>query len=342
MTLRIVLGVVVLANVPLFVTANPPEVPAISRDVALVSGDQFTRPAIPPMRTSNDGRIALNLKSIGGPAFFLMSPEKIGQPFLESPPGAEILASTAALNVSSSALHASTNSPGMHHITLCDGSPRFPDATSPSNPYPCPADPSSDCYDLTVVAAFIYDSDPPNETMRAEFWGTPITATVTSPKTAQAALASITTGTPVLGGDFPFRAVFEPMVTEDGRLFTLRISGTQLTWFNPNTGQNQTTNTDIAYSVAPETAAPCDVTQWTQFYPISHAAHDSDMIGRYGIAAYPLRDPLGNEVADGASFAPTYPWVDSQGANLFMTSAGTRLFWWDGAQAQARYPSTLR
>ena len=109
MVLRTVCGMLVVALVPLLASANPPEVPAISRDVALVDNDQFTRPVIPPMRTSNDGRIALNLKSIGGPAFFLMSPEKIDQPFLESPAGAEILASTTPLNLPTSSLHASTN-----------------------------------------------------------------------------------------------------------------------------------------------------------------------------------------------------------------------------------------
>jgi hypothetical protein len=303
---------VALAVTGLFVVPAlaDPEVPAVSRDVAMVVDEQFTHPIIPPMRTSNDGRVAMNLKKIpGGIGFFLMTPEKIGQPFMKSPPGAEILASTTPITRGESNFHASTNSPNVHHVALCDGTPQFPTNGAPSNPYPCEADPSADCYDLTVVAGARYDANPdPGITdFRMEFWGTPITAMVTSPKTPAASLSSLTLGTPVFGVELPFTAVFEPMVTEDGRLYTLRLGNSELTWFNPNTGQNVTTTTDIAYSVASPTAAPCDVTQWTEFFPITHAPYDSDMQGRYGLAAYPFRDPQGFVIPDGVSLDATYP-----------------------------------
>ena len=43
--------------------------------------------------------------------------------------------------------HDSTNNVGMHHVTLCDGTPQFAENNAPSNPYPCTAEPTDDCYD---------------------------------------------------------------------------------------------------------------------------------------------------------------------------------------------------
>lgn len=58
---------------------TPPESPALVRDVHLVESGAFTRPAIPPLRTTLDGRLAIDLKkwnpaSVG---LYLFAPEKL-------------------------------------------------------------------------------------------------------------------------------------------------------------------------------------------------------------------------------------------------------------------------
>jgi hypothetical protein len=58
---------------------------------------------------------------------------------------------------------------------------------------------------------------------------------------------------------------------------------------------------------------------------MSHAPFDPEMVGRYGLAAYPFRDTEGNVIPDGEDVGGTYPWVDREGANVFMTGVQGRL-----------------
>ena len=82
---------------------------------------------------------------------------------------------------------------------------------------------------------------------------------------------------------------------------------------------------DLVYSQLPDAARPCDVTGWTDFHPISHAPYDPRMVGRYGIAAYPFRDTEGALIPDGEDMGGTYPWLDREGANVFMTGVHGRI-----------------
>ena len=329
-----------------------PEVPVIQRDVALiVSSPQphYTQPVIPAFRTSNDGRVALSLKKIAGKmGFFLNSPEKLSQPFLLSGAGAEILASTTPyLGGLNQQLFYDSNAsaiPGgqIVHSTLCDGSSQFPARGETASPYPCGTDGAHDCYDLTVVAAFWDTSSGCSGPSCAllEIWGTPVTVEVTQPKTASAAIFDVRPGPPVLGPTYVVGSFFEPVTTGDGRLFVGRIGNSQITWTDPG-GNPVTGSYDIVYSVYPESAPPCDVTRWTELRPVSHAPHDPEVQGRYGIAEYPLRDPEGFEIPDGVDLKGTYPWIDRAGNNLFFTTVPATLFYWDpnAGEVRSRYPA---
>jgi len=319
-----------------------PEQPAILREVAPIQGDQFMGPAIPPMRTSADGRVALNMKRIGAKlAFFLFAPERLEVPWRDASAGTEILSNTTpfAGGLDQTLFHASTvDTPAVTHLTLCDGTPNWPASGDQTNPSPCAANPTHDCYELTaitVVDAGDETGDP------IEIWGTPITVAVAQPKTALARIVSIDVGQPVLGPTWTIHSFFEPMITREGRLLTGRVGNSDLTWTHPS-GQVMTHEYDIVYSVAPESASPCDVTAFTELLPLSHAPYDDDMKGRYGIAEYPFRDAEGMPIPDGADLQANYPWVDRDGDNLFMTTVQSTLFYTDPATGAVatRYPAS--
>ena len=308
-----------LASLAQIASARDPEVPVIEHDTALIQGSAFTQPTMPPMRTSNDGRVALGLKRKGpNLAFNLYSPEKIGSPFLESPAGHDILASVPHFTVAASSFHNSTLSGNVVHSALCDGTLEFPSPGAATNPYPC-ATPGRDCYDLTVITSVLAGPTGPSE-----FWGTPITVEVANPKTAAASIVSISAGLPVQGAVLPFRAFFEPMVTEDGQLLVGRAS------LSPVPGYSGTY--DIVYSVMAPGDPACDVREWDTFHPITHAYSDPLMQGRYGFAEYPLRDSQGAPIPADEDLHATYPWMDRKGNNLFMTTIASTLFYEDTVQ----------
>ncbi|MDP6943317.1 MAG: hypothetical protein QF464_04135, partial [Myxococcota bacterium] len=323
-------------------TPPRPEQPAIMREVAPIQGDQFVGPTIPPMRTSADGRVALNMKRIGSKvAFYLLAPERLDVHWTEALAGTEILADTTpfAGGLDQTLFHASVHpNPAVTHLTLCDGTPDWPAAGEQTNPSPCAADPSHDCYTLTAIT--VVDTVV-NHVDTIELWGAKVLVEVAQPKTAQAQIVSIDVARPVLGPSWAINSLFEPMVTREGRLLTGRVGNSDLTWTHPS-GEVMTHEYDIVYAVAPESASPCDITAFTELLPLSHAPYDDDMKGRYGIAEYPFRDPEGNLIPDGADLQANYPWVDRDGDNLFMTTVQSTLFYEDPATGvvTTRYPVT--
>lgn len=312
-----------------------PEPPAIMRDVALIDDDvAFTHPYVPGHRTTMDGRIALRVQ--GGPpgtdrivenlSFFLFAPEKLEEPVMTGPAGARMMASTEPFDVPfPPALDANITG----HHALCDPTQEFAVPGEQPNPYVCGPSDAHDCYDITIISS----------TTEGEFgtqlWGTPATIEVSAPKTVDARIVDVQLGTPVQGAFIAStREWTEPAVTNDGRLLTGRQGLLPREWQNPETGETVERTLDLAYSVLPENAAPCDVTGWTTFHPMSHAPYDPEMIGRYGLAAYPFRDGEGNVIADGEDLGGTYPWVDREGANVFMAGVPGRLV----EQSEALYP----
>jgi hypothetical protein len=328
--------------------AAQPEVPALSRDVAMIAGSKYTHPTTPAFRTSADGRVALNLKGLSGkPAFYLLAPEKLTAPFAASAPGTPMLASTTSANFGVTDAMLNKHDPllgagSVTHRTLCDATSNFPAQGAKENPYACGVGSASDCYDLTVISTVEYTDA--SAKRHIELWGTPVTVRVDNPKTALATLGNITSSTPVLGPTWNVTSFFEGMVNADGHLLVGRVGGSSLTW--PSNNGPVTGTYDIVYAPGNTASAPCDVRQWTQTYPISHAPYDATMQARgYGFAQYPLRDPEGTVLADGVDLKATYPWMDRQGRNLFFMSVSSTLFYWDptangglGA-VKTRYPT---
>lgn len=292
-----------------------PQPPAILRDVAMVNDDnEWNAPFVPGLRTTMDGRVALKVQ--GGPStlsFYLFAPEALDEPILTGPIGARLLASTTPVEV----VLPPAAVPGLlrvGHHSICDPTEEFPVPGERPNPYPCGADLANDCYDITVVSSISQPS------FTLQILGTPVTVEVASPKTAQANIVRVELGDSVEGAVLSSSPeLAEVAVTVDGRLLTGRLGGANRYWTNPNTGEQILRPYDLIYSVLPESADPCDVTGWTDFHPISHAPFDPNM-ARYGLAAYPFRDTEGELIGDGEDMGGSYPWVDREGANVFMTA----------------------
>lgn len=325
-------------QVPLATTQYDPhpQTPRILRDVATVDDEvENTEPYVPGHRTTMDGRVALRVQGATADierlstnlSFFLFAPEKLEEAILQGPAGPEILADTAPFDVEfPPALEEDLFRLGHHAI--CDPTTEFPSAGEKPNPYACGDDGLEDCYDLTIISSTSPD-------VGFQLWGTPATVVVSDPKTPDAQIAEVTLGEPVEGAWVPASTEWtEPAVTSDGRLLTGRLGRFPRAWTNPETGETLSRYYDLAYSQLPADAEPCDITGWTDFHPMSHAPYDPEMVGVYGLAAYPFRDTEGNLIPDGEDLGGTYPWVDREGANVFMTGVPGRI----SEQSESRYP----
>ena len=308
-----------------------PEPPLIMRDMAKINDQfQFTSPIIPGNRTTMDGRVALVAEGGAGREespilrnliFSLHVPERVGSPIMTGPAGAKILGAGQPVMVPvPSVIPAGLPLVNYnYHHTICDATPQFLTPGEQPNPYTCGADGQNDCYDVTIITST-------SVLLTTSLWGTPARVEVASPKTRDARIVDVSLGETVRGATLHSSPnLNEPVVTEDGRLLTGRRGGFARLWTNPNTGRTGIYGHDLVYSVLPDHAEPCDVTGWQDFHPISHAPYDPNMVGRYGLADYPFRDTEGNYIADGADMGGTYPWVDRQGDNVFMSGIGARL-----------------
>lgn len=312
-----------------------PEPPSILRDVSMIADDlAWNHPFVPGHRTTQDGRVALRVQ--GGPpgdevlrtslSFSLFVPERLEAPILPGPPGAQILADPTPVDV----VFPPALAPGvvvLGHHAICDATTEFPRPGERPNPQPCAHASAHDCYAITIVSTTSDGSS-------AQLWGTPATVEVADPKTARARIVDVVLGEPIAGHAIPAtREWTEPNVTSDGRLLTGRLGRAPRRWTHPETGEEFVRPYDLAYAVLPPDAAPCDVTEWTAFHPMSHAPFDPAMQG-YGLAAYPFRDSEGQPIPDGEDMGGTYPWVDREGTNVFMTAVHGRVV----EQSHERFP----
>lgn len=295
--------------------AQLPENPALSRSVALIESGVPQDPHIPPVRTSLDGRLGLNMKE---QILLLLSPERLSTHFNDSSDGATIVADPVGVPLVVSQLHGSTwFDVADGHSAVCEDGP---------NPVPCSGpDIGKDCYTLTVITPVFERNAGGPGIDHMYLWGTEITVKVSDPKTDLAQIdPNVVYGTPVRGHQVIARNMFETMVSADGRLITGRFS-------NSNA---DLPGIDIFYAVGDEADAPCDVTQWERdhFESITHAYWDPRMLDanskpRYGFAAYQMRDPEGNLIGDGVDLHGSYPWMDRTGANLFFTTVHATLWY---------------
>ena len=305
--------------------------PLLERDVHLVDRGNLTRPAIPVVRVTNDGRVGVDFTSEKQVEFTLLKPEVLNQPFDRSPNGYAIIGGNdvAPFSLDRNLFHNSSYNSGNQasHYTICDPTSDLEVIPgTKGSPRSCEDEPSADCYHLTMIGTQRTGGP------AVELWETPFTVKVRSPKTRQAHIASVEVGTPKRGPTHQgITHWFEPVVSGDGRL----IAG-------------RDTLRSIFYSVAPPTSRPCDVTAWSELHEITHAHHDPDMYRsgvayrgpvRYGIAQYQMKDGTGQPIPDNALAKLTYPWMDKVGNNVFFTSVDATLFYSGPGGVRSRYPA---
>lgn len=333
--------------------AAPPESPAIWREVTgVIDADgtgpgraQFTRPHMPALRTTADGRIGLIIEGGGidggTPRFSLFMPEKMTQPFLNNPASSTTMSSSSFkwLDGYTSAGAASsqftlTNSDGVRrgvsHACLWETAP--PTTVGGEDVYTVKVFGSTNW--VATVAPL----------RRTQFFVTPVKIYVQNPKTTSAVIRSIVRDGPTVGGpEYPFYAnAFEPMIVGDGRLLVTRIGSNAMPWTDPVTGVvHAAQGCDIVYSYYTSGVA-ADPTQWTNLLPISHAPYDTRINTKFGFAMVPFRDPEGTLIPDGEDIAGSYPWMDREAKNLFMETVFDQLHYagTNGVWNQSRYPQT--
>lgn len=326
-----------------------PEVPANNRKVVgITEQDGFTDPHIPPLRWTADGRLGVE-SQVGGSlenpspvSLYLLAPEKLNKPFVESPAGPTALVMDKIELPFSEISGGRTGS--VQHTNICD--PFLKAEGERRNPYSCGAGGEDDCYDVTLISSYIRlsntpsgDQIPPKLDKWDRIMGTPLHIRVSNPKTPDAKIVEVQYGESKLA---PKRAgvLFETITPADGRLFIARRGFLPLVWQNNATGKTQIGSYDVVYSVAPPEADPCDVSYWGDLYPITHAPYDDRINQRYAFAMQPFRDPSGAIIPDGVDIKGTYPWMDKEAKNFSIQVSGAKLFPTYGydKNPQSRYP----
>ncbi|TLD72693.1 hypothetical protein FEM03_01050 [Phragmitibacter flavus] len=329
-----------------------PESPAIWREVTGVITDysttpatpKFTRPHMPGLRVTSDGRVGIIVEGGGTegstPRFALMMPEKMTQPFLLSNPYGPDSANSHTMSSTTfkwmdgyttafqSRLQYTDGVKGVSHAALWNDNPPTVNASG------------QDVYDVKV---FVSSNTNVNEVRRTQFFVTPIRIIVSNPKTASAAITSITkTGTTIAGPEFPFHAAgFEPVVAGDGRFLMIRVGSPSMPWTNPNTGAAMPAQgCDIVYSYYPS-GNSADASQWTNLIPITYAPYDNRINTKFGFAMAPFRDAEGTLITPGEDLGASYPWLDRDAKNLFIEAINDTLHYSvSGNWNNSRYPQT--
>ena len=292
--------------------------PRANIDTNIESFGYFTRPHIPPYRTTTDGRVAMQARTrnenpnAGVFYFYLFEPKKIAGSFLSSKVteddednGMSILSSRSPWILNRSDF-IDTDAPGSSmHSAICND-PSKPVRTCGTN----------DCYDFTVIAPYNNTND---DTI--EIWGTEVTVEITDPKTANSSIVDVRTATPRKGAVWPNQDRFlETMITIDGRLMVGRVSGRDITFIGAN-GESITGHYDSAYSAYSPNLPACDPAHFQSPLPISHMPYDDVIKANWEVGRYPWTYPDGSIIPDGVVLRATYPWLDSKGKNIFFGSS---------------------
>lgn len=328
--------------------AEQPEAPVLTRSLAPIRDMQFDHPHLPPLRTSRDGRIGLNMKRHdGGIRFSVIAPEMLTAPFDRAYDPTTGEAPVGLIRQSVEGVLSSAGLPApLRHATLCDApGADHPAAESGTNPRACG---ENDCYDLILISTVKHG------TADFQLVRTPITVEVAQPKSASADIVSVLAYWPqqTAGPHLAVRDFVEPMITADGRMLVARIGRSTLAWTDADGAiRDDGTRYDIVYAADPS-APPCDLAAFADLKPISHAPFDPALRdgdrALYGIADRPFLDGEGNPIPDGAELLGTYPWIDRAGNTLFFTAVSATLSYAtrtpgveaDDWPAQTRYPAT--
>ncbi len=330
---------------------NQPHIPAINRQTVAIKNANFTRSRMSDVRLTRDGRLGV---SAFGLTLTLQKPETINQPFVASKE--PLLITDQEFSISpiyqeSVFLEGQNVSGGSSAI--CDPDPQYVSGGKKENPYACGVGGKDDCYDVSIVSTDILEQDSTFgdllpvldrdqiKVSKSQMHSVPVTVRIENPKSVDAKIADVTVLGPAKVSNSFSSILFEMAIPFDGRLFITRISGRALTWYNENTDLYVNGAYDAVYAVLPEDADACDISQFTEFKPLSHAPYDAEMT-RYKFAAYPFRDPAGNKIEDGAEMKGTYPWISMDGSMVSLTTIGdSRLFprHHINGDPMSRYPS---
>ncbi len=202
------------------------------------------------------------------------------------------------------------------------------------NPKACSG---KDCYTITLITRY----NKTNKTTGEIYWklvATDVEIKVKNPKTVNAKIESIRLldSTKKISSSFgPFPKLAEPVVSGKGRLFVTRVgkgtlavpkldSNFELVRVDGKLQYKNVVDANLAYSVY-SGGKQCDVSKWKNFLPIAYAPYDkvNNMAARFKFARYPFRDTLNNLVPWDGVLGASYPWIDKDAANLFMTTYGT-------------------
>ncbi|MEM8593255.1 MAG: hypothetical protein AAGF06_00350 [Pseudomonadota bacterium] len=333
-----------------------PDIPLNNRRVVGVDyKDGYYKPHLPGMRWSADGRIGIT-SDVGGvdgvprPIMFrLNKPEALKKPFMNSTPGPQTV-NVKHIEIPFSELGIKQANMSTF-VNLCD--PFIKDADAAPNPRKCGDD---DCYTMAVTGGLVQDRfNTSNNVNSPEFtdedsplfaaqlnnfdrvFSVPVNIRVSSPKTMSAKIEDVTWGKPSFSTK-PTGVLFETVTPGDGRIFIARRNYVPLVWKHTVTGEVNVGNYDAVYSVADPDAKACDASQWSDFYPLSHAPHDPRVNKKYLFAQHPFRGPMGNPIPDGDDMKGTYPWVDKE-AKMIMMQYNEARMWGDGKGDEGRYPN---
>ena len=226
---------------------------------------------MPALRTSNDGRVAVDLKKRGGNvAFYLFALERETTYPDAWAAGVRMNGTMGSYGVPDANLDGVTADFTHWHTTICDPG---------TSPVACAA--------KTATRSSSTRSSSRQPPARVELWKKDVTVYVANPRTATASIRTIdTSAAPVLARtiDGP-RYFFEPTFTADGRLLVGRFNGAivDIDGFKEST--------ELVYFVDPKgSIAACNVTSWDGRHRITYAPRDTNMDGRYGIADKRMRD----------------------------------------------------
>jgi len=326
-------------------TITQPQIPLANRVVTPVNHRAgFRKPHMPPLRWTRDGRIGV-VADTGGLdgrpqplRIQLNRPESLQTHFNDSAPGVP----GVDPQVHEIADYAQWGLPGSklaQFTTVCEAEPK---TAAQANPYACGSGGQDDCYDLTLIGTAVtegfdtsaqvgVDGGVRSQVLPAleandRLFSRQITVRVAQPKTRDARIAAVSVSAGYQVAPIRQGVLFEPITPADGRLLIARRGGLPLVWKHSGSGRMIAGNYETVYSVAPANASPCDVTQWGDLYPISHAPFDPRVKDRYLFARYPFRDPMGNYIPDGMDIKGTYPWIDKDAKVLSLMISDANLF----------------
>lgn len=289
------------------------------RDITFVNEQrtEYTQERIPALRTTRDGRIGVNVKAGSGIKFFLLKPESLtslpkkGEYSLWNP--AEGSDTTRIFDTE--ALGKIFNYGGanhelvLRHVAICD-------PVGAINPRARTLNAGGEWLDEYIInlIAFTGVETEAEGQIPLSVWKLEFKILVSNPKTAQAKIKTLENTLIVPSKNvFPFRALLEPMITDDGRLLVARGGAARLEGFSDKY--------DILYGY--NAKAPCDPDGWdySSLKPILYAPHDPTINKKYGFARYPFRDTRGQLLVKNEGTIPdfigTYPWIDRSGKNIF-------------------------